>query len=450
MIDVLGRLPTADEARLGQAIHVEAFADSSAATTNPSTKSNEFVEHWTYWLAKELRVDTIAERTGKMRAMRFRNYLRQQIAANKPLPEILAMLVGGGDPVNEAATGDFYWLANDGRGQAEVFSELVLGTRMGCANCHDHPLDRWTQDDFHGLAAIFAGVRRGDVVTWRAGETNTHPRTGDAAAGRLPDGQPIELKADPRPKLADWIRGPGRKTVARNWANRVWAHFFGAGLIEPVDDDRTTNPPSHPQLLDRLTDEWIRNGESLRWLIHQIVSSDVYREVREVEGATREVSGILRKPAKGMPLAVWLDAVADVTGVRDLDEEDAQAGQRFIQRVGLMGGSNTRNVCDAKNLCPTDFADSLAGRLALMNSPLLNGRLAHPKSRITQWEIRMEEGEISAVIEEIFLTCFGRYATEKEVADFGERTHQAGKGATREVLEDFVWSLLTSPQFGMH
>ena len=159
-----------------------------------------------------------------------------------------------------------------------------MGVRIGCANCHNHPLDRWTQDDYHGLAAIFARMDRGPIVRELPRGEVTHPRTGEPAVPRLPGGPALDPDGDPRRALADWLTDDENPYFARAAVNWLWAAMFGRGLVEPVDDMRATNPATHPELLDALAADFVAHGYDLRHTLRLIATSATYAR----GGATAE------------------------------------------------------------------------------------------------------------------------------------------------------------------
>jgi hypothetical protein len=465
MLDLCGRLPTPEESLAFLQGSEETFAERYEALVDRLLESPQSLEYWTYWLSNSLRTETLIKAGQDDRvAVSFRSFLREQLADQLSLPELMATLVEGDGSVSEQPAASFYLLANDARSQTETFSELMLGSRIRCANCHDHPLDQWTQDDYHGIAALFAGIRRGDRVQWQPGFSNIHPATGEPAIPRLPAGKPISAEVDPRPELASWIRGAGRSSVAANWCNRIWQQLMGIGLVDPVDDHRITNPATHPELLSELTEAWIEQHENPRWLIRQIVTSKTYQRATkpakiqtayaELPEATVSNRDALMRQAYGwrtekqLPVAVLLDSVGDVTGVHQVAEEaNEQQAVRFLQRVTLAtaparAGADT--TCTADVVCELDVADSLAGRLAEITGPLINDRITHTDSRLRSWSRDAVE-DAEDVIQRIYWRCFSRPATELETTFWCQEITAADD--PQEVLEDLVWSLLTSPQF---
>ena len=454
-LDVTGRLPTDDQLREFAELSDDVSGRSLEDWLDRLIHTPEASQYWGYWLATALQEDRLSGANGSTATARaFREYLCTQFEAGVPFAELMAQFVEGSGPVAANPAAAFYLLAKDGREQTEVFSELVLGTRIGCANCHNHPLDRWTQDDYHGLAALFAGVQRGPTVRWQAGARNIHPATGEPASIRLPDGARLPDDTDPRPALAAWIRGPGRFVVTRNWTNRVWSKLMNMALVSPVDDARITNPPTNPALLQALTEEWIQQGGDPHWLIRQVVLSRAYQRSSDHTGANQSATVqqlatqafAIRQTAALSP-EVYLDAVSDVCGVRDLDEGNANVDERFIARIPGAGrpsnGPGGRS-CTASEICPADVEDTLTGRLAMIAGEIVNARLSHPQSRVRRWEEAVMTAPRKA-IDAVYRACLSREATEAEEEFWANEFAEADD--TSLVMEDMVWSVLTSPAF---
>src|SRR5262249_20874157 len=146
------------------------------------------------------------------------------------------------------------------RGHAELVGQFFLGVRLGCANCHNHPLDKWTQDDFHGLAAVFARLERGRDVTLASRGAVTNLRTHEPALPRVPSVRYLSADGDHREAIAQWLTTGETRYFARVTVNRLWRAMMGRGLVEPIDDMRDTNPPTHPELLNRLADDFVQHG----------------------------------------------------------------------------------------------------------------------------------------------------------------------------------------------
>ncbi|MCA9163337.1 MAG: DUF1549 domain-containing protein, partial [Planctomycetales bacterium] len=232
-LDLTGRLPSEAEVR---AYLADASPDKYPRLVDRLLSTEAFTDYWTYRLAGWLRLRAPGGDTLAANAMH--RWLRQQIAADVGLDEIARRLLTAMGDTHSVGPAVFHRLAGDPREAAELASETLLGIRLRCANCHDHPLDRWTQDDYHGLAALFARIERGRIVRRLDRGDVIHPVTQQPALPRTPGGKPLDIEAvDPEP-FADWIVAADNPYFAKTQVNRVWQAMMGRGLIEPVDDVR--------------------------------------------------------------------------------------------------------------------------------------------------------------------------------------------------------------------
>ncbi len=235
--------------------------------------SAAFDEFWTFQFLKLLKVRSQPQ--SEEVAHTAYNWLRQQIVADRPLDEFARELITAtGDTRTNGATA-FYLAAGDARKQAEFASELFLGVRLRCANCHDHPLDRWTQDDYHGLAAIFArcvaGVDLSGFVRQRRASANGRGCRSETSGRSVSDRRRGCIGS-----FADWVTSRENAWFSRAIVNRVWKLLMGRGLVEPVDDLRASNAPTHPRLLDELAAGFARGGRKLKPLIRTICLSRTF------------------------------------------------------------------------------------------------------------------------------------------------------------------------------
>ena len=235
-LDLTGRLPTPQEVR---AYLKNGDPDKYQKLVDRLLQSNDFTDFWTYKLATLLRIRVQPKEVEAART--FHNWVRDQIKRDTPWSQVATSLLTAEGDTFTVGPANFYRVANDPRKQAEYASEVLMGARLRCANCHNHPLDRWTQDDYHGLAAIFARIERGRVIRLAARGEVTHPATGMPAVPRVPGERFLEGKGDPRRDLAEWLTSPDNDLFARNIANRYWAYFMGMGLVEPIDDMRSVD-----------------------------------------------------------------------------------------------------------------------------------------------------------------------------------------------------------------
>ena len=439
-LDLTGRLPTAEEVTESR---TESAATFPKGRIDALLGSKEFDSYWAHVVGNWLRVGPRG--SDLTNAESYHNWLARQLKARRPLNEIAAALVtadGASGPAN------FYRAAPDARGQAEHFSEVLMGVRLRCANCHNHPLDRWTQDDYHGLAAIFAPLERGASIRYIGRGKVAHPAKGETAVAKLPSAEFLPENRDHRPALSNWLTAEDNQYFARSMVNRIWAELMGRGLVEPVDDFRATNPASHPGLLEKLADDFIANDYDLRHTVGLIVTSAAYArssaETKANSDDTRFYSHALRKP---LPAEVLLDAMSDATGVKLLSVAN---GQRAIDLPGPARQSPALELlgqCDRQTSCGVggSAGGNLSRQLALINGDLINKALGRKENRLTGLLESTKDND--QVVAELYTTTLSRMPTEAEAAFWKTKLNGRSEALRREQLEDMLWALLNCDEF---
>ena len=456
-LDVIGRLPTPDEAR--------AFLTSDAPAKREELidallARPEYADYWANKWADLLRPNPY--RVGIKPTMAFDAWIRESFRQNKPYDQFVRELVTatGSTWRNGAAT-----LFRDRRTPDEitpVISQLFLGIRLECAKCHHHPFEVWGQDDFYGLAAYFSRVgRKGQgisspisggeetVFVAKAGSV-THPISKEVLEPRPLFGtaRAIEPGEDPRRALADWLTSPDNESFAQVAVNRVWAELMGRGLVDPVDDLRATNPPSNPALLAALADDFREQGFDQKKLIRGIMTSYVYA-LSSIPGArnvsdTRNYSRHLRRRLRA---EVLLDAVCDVTligekfsampeGGRSIEIWTHRVGSLFLDAFGRP---------DANQDPPYErVADStIVQALHLMNSPELHEKITHDDGRAAK--LAASDRPPLEIVDELYLLIYSRFPTGEE-RQAVTSAFEAG-GDRRGASEDLMWALVNTPEF---
>jgi hypothetical protein len=443
-LDLTGTLPTPDE--------VETFvrdraADKRAKLVDRLLKSEEFADYWTLRFSRMLRVHSLPNEKEGLQA--YTKWLRSGIRDGMPLDKwARALLTSTGD-THQVGPANFARLSGDARGQAELVSRAFLGARLQCANCHNHPLDRWTQDDYHGLAAVFARLERGRVVKVGARGAVTNLRTGEPAIPRIPGTANLDGVADPMAGFADWLTKKDNPHFARAQVNRLWRVMFGRGLVEPVDDMRATNPASHPQLLDRLAEDFVRHGYDIRHTLRLIALSRAYGRVEApVPGNEADDRYYARSYRRVLEPEVLADAIVLVTGVNQT-YAGHPAGTRAITIYDPLSPAPSLDVlgrCSRAVSCEENaVGGGLPAKLHMLNGELLNAKIVDKDGRLAKLVAAGKSDR--EIVAEFYLLGFGRPPTEKELANWLTRIEKAGKDGRRECLEDFVWSLLNSREF---
>jgi len=450
-LDIIGKLPTAAEAR--RFINSKA-TDKRVRLVESLLARPEYADQWTLKWSDLLRVDRLA--LGHKKAYDYYRWIHDSFAANKPLDQLARELITAEGPLNEQPAGYFYQAAKRPGDMAAMTSQVFLGIRITCAECHQHPYDRWQQRDFHGMRGFFQQVKYkssadGQALMAEGNPVIKHPRTGEiiqpyALGSPMPKLPP---KGDRRRALAKWMTSPNNPWFARNLSNRLWAHFLGRGLIEPVDDVRATNPPSNPELLDSLALYLVEQKYDMKTMIRLITSSRTYQL-----SATPNTSNMLdeqnysRSLFRRLPAEVLMDAVCDVTdikekyhgvpyGFRAIQLWDSQVQHYFLK---LFGRPSRTTVCE----CARPTGASISQALHLMNSPGLQSKLAHERGQVARLADRHIDD--AALADELYLACFSRFPSTKEknkaLEFLGSRRFKR-----RQAAEDLTWAMLNSLEF---
>ena len=447
-LDLTGRIPISDT--------VTAFlADSNAkkreTLVDTLLQSDEFNEYWTLQLAKLLRIGARDRNT--QGAFVYHQWLSEQISGGVGYDQMAHSVILATGNSHEVGPANFYRTVNGPREQTEFMSELFMGARLRCANCHNHPLDKWTQDDYHGLAAIFAKIEGGQVVKIKSSGEVIHPATREKAVPRIPGTRflPADI-ADGRVELVDWLTSPDNPYFAKAIVNRLWKAMMGRGLVEPVDDFRSTNPATHPELLTELADDFVAHDYDLRQTLRRIALSETYARssnaLPQNKSDDRFYSHALKKPLAPEVLA---DAISDVLGVPDVYGNESEG----TRAVSLFNPSTESEALDILGRCSrevscetsTDATDGLQRKLHLFNGDLLNARISVSGSRLAG--LILAGKSPMAIVDEFYLAALSRYPTDDERQFWQQKLidKETTRNAQHALLEDFVWSLMTCREF---
>ena len=448
-LDLTGRLPEyRDETDPGR-LHRETVVDALLA-------SEEFVDFYTLKLATLLRIQSKIDKnrvtTTPQAARAFHDWLAQQLRDGEGYDQMAREILTATGDSSVYGPATFFTAVEDARLQTEFTTEVFMGTRMKCANCHNHPLDKWTQDDFHGLTAIFSKLTRRQVIRLNPFGKNLHPNTGEAALMKIPGGGvlPADTK-DGRGLFAEWLIARDNPFFAKAIVNRLWKSLMGRGLVEPVDDFRSTNPATHPILLSQLADDFIEHGYDIRHTLKVIAMSSTYaRSSVPIEGNEaddRFYSHIAQKPLEPEVLA---DAMSDVLGIAG-QYGDEIPGTRAVElrdgavrsdALDILGRCNRTNSCEG-SLSPIG---PLAQKLHLFNGELLNSRIGAEGGRLDKL-IKSRKPPME-IVSEFYQVSLNRQPNRQEVKFLSQLFDAAKPSAQqRDVLEDFVWSILTCREF---
>ncbi len=451
-LDSIGTLPTPEEV---QKFLADAAPDKRDRLIDNLLERAEYASYWANQWGDLLRVMRKRDDL-KPGTFAFSGWLKKAFAENMPYDQFVrAILTAQGESAENPPT-NWYRHVRNTVAMVNDSSQLFMGTRISCANCHNHPYERITQDDYWSYGAFFSRVsfKRGlgseqSVVVKKDGGM-TQPRTGQAMKPKGLGGPEYDYVRgeDPRQKLADWLTEPKNPFFAKSIVNRIWAHYMGVGLVEAVDDMRVTNPPSNPQLLDALAKELIDYQFDLKHVMAAIMKSRAYSlsSVPTDQNKT-DRQNYARYTPKRLSAEALLDAIDVVTGsqekfaglplgTRAIDLPDEAVPSYFLN---VFGRSMRESACE----CERSYAPNLSQILHLMNSPELQTKIANDKGRLA--EMLKGKKTDSEILTEFFLRAFGRNPKPEELKD---ATAMLASAKDRNgALEDFEWMFLNSKEF---
>jgi hypothetical protein len=470
--DVIGVPPTAEEAR---AFLADTAPDKRNALIEKLLSREEYVDYWTNRWADLLLVSGRHLRPPAVKA--YHQWLRGEVKQNTPWDQVARQVVTArGSSMKQGAT-NFFAVHQDAESMAENVSQAFMGLSINCAKCHNHPLEKWTNDQYYAFANLFSRVRAkgwgGDV---RNGDGNRdlilastgeliQPRTNRPQPPAPLDAPPIEPEdsRDRREILANWLVSPENPYFTRAIVNRVWAAFFGIGIINAVDDLRLSNPATNEALLEGLTRFLIEKRYDLKALMHLILQSEAYQRSSEPAGNNHaDTRYFSRQQARRLPAEILSDAITAVTGVPDefnaivLQDGSAEKTDAYPKGTRAMQvfdsavksaflktfGRNQREItCE----CERSNQPSLVQALHLSNGETINRKLAANEGTVTRWLAEGVPNE--TLLENAFLSCLARPPTPRETQGYLEILNAADPKEKRAVFEDVLWSLLTCREF---
>ena len=453
-VDTIGMLPTVDETR-------QFLADDSPRKRDRLIETllarPEFVDYWTYKWSDLLLVNS--EKLKPPAMWSYYHWIRNHVAADTPWDTMVRQLVTAKGSTLENGAANFFVLHQDPANLAETTSQAFLGMSIGCAKCHNHPLEKWTNDQYYAMANLFARVRAKDVpgegnrMLFAAREGDlVQPLTGKPQPPQPLDGEPMPLEstADRREHLADWLVSPDNPYFSRSITNRVWANFFAVGLVENVDDLRLTNPASNEALLTAAADYLVEEEFDLKSLMRAILQSATYQRssmpLPENQADERFYS---RYYPRRMMAEVLLDAISQVTAAptqfpnypaawRALELPDANVDSKFLKTFGRPDRLIT---CE----CERTDDPSMVQVLHISNGDTINEKLAAKGNRLEQLLAAGASNE--TIIEEACLAALSRFPTDGEKQKMLAVLAEASDADRRVLIEDLYWSILSSREF---
>ncbi len=471
-LDLLGLLPTPDETRRFLA---DRRADRRARLVDELLKRPEFADYWAQRFSDILRNEEKSLDRKGVRA--YHRWIRQALAADRPLNELARDLIASRGSTYKEPAANYYRALRDPYARAEATAQVFLGIRMQCAKCHNHPFNRWTQNDYHQLAAFFARVqykilenkRRdkldshefiGEQIVYLDDKSEVkHPTTKQVLRPRFLGGAELDAgkESDRLRALADWVADPGNPFFARTQANRIWSYLLGRGIVDHNDDFRESNPPANGPLLDALAKDLAEHHFDLKHLIRTIMNSRTYQLSAVPNDTNRDdEANFSHALVRSLPAEPLLDAVARVTEV-PVELDGYPLGVRATQLPGMPIARRRQALGDGFKFlrvfgkperllncdCERNDNTTMAQALQFLTGPVINRAVSEPDNRLGRL---LKAGKSNAeIFEELFLAGLCRPPSEAERSALVARVERASD--RRAALEDVLWALLNSKEF---
>jgi len=450
-LDTIGTLPTADEAR-------QFLSDKDpqrrARLIDRLLERDEYADFWTLRWGDILRIDQ--NKIKPQGAVAMTRWLRRRIRENAPYDRLVyEILTARGNTASEGPAA-FYKAVTGPEALGRSISQLFLGVRIECAQCHHHPSEKWGQEDYFALAGFFTGMATkpaadgNEVIFWRGGADLRHPRTGKlvpahalgAAAKEFAPGE------DRRKALAEWMVAPDNPFFARAVANRLWAHYFGRGLVTPLDDMRATNPASNEPLLSELAQHLQDVKFDLKAFTRTLLNSAAYQLSSKTNASNAsDEQNFSHAAEKPLPAEVLLDAICQASGVaekfngwpdgyRAIQVWDSSMPSYFFR---IFGRPTRVSVCE----CERSNEPSIAQALHLMNSPEIMEKIQSPEGRARR--LADSPRPPAEILDELYLAVLSRTPSAAEARQMSEAFD--GRENRRDAVEDVMWALINSREF---
>jgi hypothetical protein len=466
-LDITGSLPTPAQ--------IKAFL----ANPDPQRRDklvDQLLEtpEYTYLFANKwadvLRVKRRGEQGRAQGTFAFHNWIRESIAADKPYDQFVREILAATGDEHKAPPTMWYKELQQPEQFVDDVAQVFLGLRMACAQCHHHPYEKWSQDDYWGLAAFFGRIGRKNeqilggvanqqanrqVIFNKASGPVNNKRTNQPAKITPLDAAPMEVapEDDPRHKLVDWMANPKNPFFARAVANRYWAHFFGRGIVDPLDDMRVTNPPSNPELLDALAQELVNSKFSLKHLVRVITKSRTYQlSAIPNDFNKHDKQAFARFYPRRMPAEVLFDAVNQVTNAPAAFgglPADKHAPNRAIMLpdesfpsyfLDVFGRPQRISACECERVSEANLAQALH----LLNSQEIQDKLTRANARADL--LAKDPRPDNEKVEEMFLWVFARRPSAEHLSVALEHVNR--NAANKKLAyENLLWALLNTKEF---
>lgn len=458
-IDLIGVQPKPDEIR---AFVANADSQKREKIVDALLERPEFVDHWSLKWGDLLQ--NSRNSVSLPGVFLFREFLRGAVSSNMPLDEFARrILTSRGGAVDDPASA-FFAISKDTNDTLERTTQVFCGVRMLCARCHTHPLENWTQADYYGLASFFsqvsirpdprsAGIANAKLVQVNLAAGNaTNPRSGQLQPPKFLGGDVPQIAADVdrREAYARWLTAPENPFFARGLVNRIWSYFFHRGIIEPVDDIRSTNPPINPALLEALTKDFIEHRFDVRHLMRRIVTSQTYQRTSfPTPSNQKDQQNFSHAIPRRVPAEALLDSLVQASGVpeniggapggfRAAQLPDANVESPFLS---LFGKPQRMEACE----CERDNSSNMLQALHFINGTSILGRVQNPSARPALLLAQNLTDE--QLVTELYLWSLARSPSAAELKVGTDFFQAYGADKRADASQDLMWALLNSKDF---
>ena len=450
-LDITGRVPTVDEYNIFLA---DADPKKRDKLVDDLLGRKEFVELWVMKWAELLTIRTTNQISYKSMLLYY-TWLQDKIANNVPMNVMVQdLLASNGGTFANAAT-NYYQNERDTLKVAENVAQVFMGMRIQCAQCHNHPFDRWTMDDYYSFAAFFSQIGRKaaedprEIIVFNSGSgVVRHPVGNRVMEPKFLGGETPDVQGkDRRQIMAKWLASNDNPYFARNLSNIVWAHFFGQGIINEVDDVRVSNPPVNVALLDTLASKFTEYNYDFKKIVRDICTSRAYQlSTGTNETNEKDSRNFSHAALRRMRAEIMLDAITQITstsnkfpglpnGARAVQIANGNTSTYFLTTFGR---AKRETVC----ACEVKMEPNLSQALHMLNGDTVNSKITQGKLIPTRLG---EEVPIPQILEELYIRCLCRKPTEKELTNLMEIISQEEN--KQQALEDTFWALLNSREF---
>ena len=451
-LDIIGALPTPEQVRQ--------FVDEPSAgkrdkLVDDLLQRKEFADLWVMKWAELLQIRSRQDQFSQKAALQYYDWLRDKFAHNVPLDKIVRELLTASGSTFRNPAANYYQVQTDTLKTAENTAQIFMGMRIQCAQCHNHPFDRWTMNDYYSFAAFFPQIGRKqgedprETVIFDKGDGEVkHPVGGRTMAPKFLGGDTPEIKGQSRREaLAKWIASPQNPYFARNLGNIVWEHFLGKGIIDPVDDVRISNPASNPELLDALGAKFTEYHYDFKKLVRDICTSRTYQlSTRPNDTNASDDRNFSHAAIRRLRAEVLLDCISEVTETKD-HFQGLSPGSHVVQIADgavnnyfltTFGRATRETVCS----CEVKTEPNLSQALHLLNGSTVTDKVQ--KGEVVKKLLKAQKTP-EEVLDNLYRRCLGRPPTSEEASRLKEFFKEGSN--PEQVLNDVFWSLLNSKEF---